>query len=258
MCNLESGWKSWWISGNHLRVFFPGKLIRAISLFDWCSERGSWDELFSNKGRAYIKCSAAVEQYSFTEHGAVNVIYVVYKTFFCWRQKLNEQTGTKLCEMKKFCKKEKGSDIENVSHYFLLRQKQSTHGWNNGFLTPSQRPLDAATVQTHSLSFPCTGTALLPGTFLPKGMVVMTLGLTGHITYIWSHETKTYSQRTLLLQGFHFRKDIRFQSIFTYLLWHFQEQLFLKGYSNINLPLMGNISKRFVPRLLNSWILQKL
>lgn len=88
--------------------------------------------------------------------------------------------------MKKFCKKEKGSDIENVSDYFILRQKQSTHGiyWSNRFLTPSQRPLDAATVQTHSLSFPCTGTALLPGTFLPKGMVVMTLGLTGHITYI--------------------------------------------------------------------------
>lgn len=38
------------------------------------------------------------------------------------------------------------------------------------------------------------------------------------IAYIWPHETKTYSQRALVLQAFHFRKDIQFQSVFTYLL----------------------------------------
>lgn len=78
--------------------------------------------------------------------------------------------------------KEMGWDIGNVSDYFRLRQKLSTHGicWGNRFLMPGQRPLDAVGVQSHSLSVPFTRTAFLPATFLQEDMVAMTLGLACH------------------------------------------------------------------------------
>lgn len=49
-------------------------------------------------------------------------------------QKLNEQLG----EVRESHIKEMGRDIENVSDYFISRQKPSTHGicWSNRFLMP--------------------------------------------------------------------------------------------------------------------------
>lgn len=88
--------------------------------------------------------SAGVEQYSFTDHSAGTVIYADSKTFYCCKQKLNEQTGENLCEMKEFFGKEIGSNVENVSDDFILRQKESTGGIcrSTRFLIPDQRPLD--------------------------------------------------------------------------------------------------------------------
>jgi len=46
--------------------------------------------------------------------------------------------------MKELFGKEIGSNVENVSDDFILRQKESTGGvcWSTRFLIPDQRPLD--------------------------------------------------------------------------------------------------------------------
>lgn len=79
--------------------------------------------------------SAGVEQYNFTDHSAGSVVYAGSKTFYCCKQKLNEQTGENLCEMKEFFVKEIGSSMENVSDDFTVRQKESTSGvcWSTRF-----------------------------------------------------------------------------------------------------------------------------
>lgn len=88
------------------------------------------------------------------------------RPFISGSKKLNEQTGEKLCEVRESHVKEVGRDTENVSDYFISRQKPPTHGigWSDRFLMPGWRPLNAITVQMYSVSIPFTGTAFLPGT----------------------------------------------------------------------------------------------
>jgi len=86
------------------------------------------------KGRGDVRHSADAEQYDCSD----NAISVSSKTFYCWKRKLHEQAGETLCAVKESCMKEVGRDIENVSEYFILRQKPTTHAicWDNRFLMP--------------------------------------------------------------------------------------------------------------------------
>lgn len=193
-----------------------------------------------------MRCSADAEQYSCSG----NVIYVSSKTFYCWKQKLNEQTSEKLWEMRESRMKEMGRDIGNISDYFILRQKPSTHGiyWAIRSLMP-QGPLDAVTVQMYSLSLPFTGTAL-PATFLQEGMVAMTLALAGHssLSHVYNPMKPKHTLKELLYSGASTSGRILDFKAYLHIYYNTSKsRFFLKGYSNICLPLMGTIPLAYVP-----------